>query len=180
MSQGTTSYGGIYTRSIKTKIYRTLLLPSISRFHLCGKEEWRAQTSFSAITGHYHYQVMLYRLAFAPSVFQSMVNEILRDYLHKFVIAYLDDILIYSQDIETHVKHIRQVLQQLLQNNLFVKAEKCEFHRDYLFSGLYYINTTGVSMDKRKVKAVQDWPKLQALKDLQRFLGFANFYRRFI
>ena len=70
----------------------------------------------------------LFYLANAPSVFQSFVNEVLRDMLHRFVVVYIDDILIYSDNVQDHVKHVKAVLNRLLENDLFVKAEKCLFH----------------------------------------------------
>ncbi len=96
------------------------------------------------------------------------------------MIVYIDDILVYSRSIEEHIIHVRTVLTRLLQNNLFVKAEKCEFHiTSTKFLG-YNISHTGVQMDNATVKAVLDWPTPKTVKKLQRFLGFANFYRRFI
>lgn len=109
-----------------------------------------------------------------------MINEVLRDYLNKFVIAYINDILIYSPDYTSHVKQVCLVLEKLLQNQLYVKGEKCEFHtKQTSFLG-YHISEQGVSMDDRKVNAVLQWPRPQTMKELQKFLGFVNFYRRFI
>ena len=71
---------------------------------------------------------MPFGLAIAPSVFQSFMNDIPRDMLGKFVIAYLDDILVYSSDSQSHVQHVRQVPQRLLENQLYIKGERCEFH----------------------------------------------------
>ena len=141
-------------------------------------DEWK--TAFITTRGHYEYSVMPYGLANAPSVFQSFINEIFRDILNHYVIAYIDDILIYSKTREQHIHHVRNVLSRLLANNLYVKAEKCEFHvSSTTFLG-YKISHKGVEMDNGKVEAVTEWPRPTTLKELQRFLGFANFYRRFI
>ncbi|XP_060758382.1 uncharacterized protein LOC132869044 [Neoarius graeffei] len=100
--------------------------------------------------------------------------------LGKFVTAYIDDILIYSPDEKSHLEHVRDVLQCLLANHLYVKAEKCEFHqRQISFLG-YIISAEGFSMDSAKVSAVISWPAPTSVKDLQRFLGFANFCCHFI
>lgn len=100
--------------------------------------------------------------------------------LTKCVFVYLDDILIFSPDEQTHVQHVRQVLQQLLHHQLFVKAEKCEFHSPSVpFLG-FIIGHDSIQMDPEKVRAVNEWPVPSDRKQLQRFLGFANFYRRFI
>ncbi|KAK3549515.1 hypothetical protein QTP86_002487 [Hemibagrus guttatus] len=123
---------------------------------------------------------MPYGVTNAPAVFQSLVNELFRDILNQFVIAYIVDILIYSATLEDHVRHVRIVLTCLLQNNLYVKLEKCEFHRTTLTFLGYVLFPAGVEMDQSKVWAVTNWPVPTTVKELQRFLAFANFYRRFI
>ncbi|KAI2647543.1 Transposon Tf2-9 polyprotein [Labeo rohita] len=98
----------------------------------------------------------------------------------QFIYVYLDDILIFSSSLQEHVQHVRRVLQRLLENGLFVKAEKCVFHAQSVpFLG-YILSAEGVRVDPEKVKAVVDWPTPDSRKALQRFLGFANFYRRFV
>ncbi len=141
-------------------------------------DEWK--TAFSTTSGHYEYLVMPFGLANSPSVFQAFMNDIFRDMLNRWVIVYIDDILIYSNTQEEHVRHVRAVLKRLLQHQLYVKAEKCEFHQTSTSFLGYVISQDGVSMDDKKVQAVLDWPQPQTVKELQRFLGFANFYRRFI
>ncbi|KAG1925560.1 retrotransposable element [Pimephales promelas] len=117
-------------------------------------DEWK--TAFSTSTGHYEYLVMPFGLSNSPSVFQAFINDVFRDMLNRWVIVYIDDILIYSNTYEEHVQHTTTS-----------------------FLG-YIISQEGVAMDEKKVKAVLDWPLPTTLKELQRFLGFANFYRRFI
>ena len=141
-------------------------------------DEWK--TGFNTPSGHYEYLVMPFGLCNAPAVFQSFVNDVLRDYLNKFVFVYLDDILIFSPDEETHTHHVRQVLQSLMENQLYCKAEKCEFHvKTISFLG-YIISANQIQMDPEKVSAVANWPSPTNRKKVQQFLGFANFYRRFI
>ncbi|KAI4894728.1 hypothetical protein NFI96_008423 [Prochilodus magdalenae] len=141
-------------------------------------DEWK--TAFLTTRGHYEYQVMSFGLRNAPSVFQAFINDVLRDMLGHFVIAYIDDILVYSPDLPTHVQHVRRVLSRLLENHLYVKGEKCEFHLGSVSFLGYVISPEGVVMDDRKVDAVANWPAPRSIRELQRFLGFANFYRRFI
>ncbi len=136
---------------------------NLYNFRISEGDEWK--TAFSTTSGHYEYLVMPFGLANSPSVFQAFMNDIFRDMLDRWVIVYIDDILIYSDTQEEHVRHVRSVLKQLLQHQLYVKAEKCEFHQT---------NTN------KKFQAVLDWPQPQTVKELQCFLGFANFYRRFI
>ncbi|CAJ0932536.1 unnamed protein product [Ranitomeya imitator] len=123
---------------------------------------------------------MPFGLANAPSVFQSFMHDIFREYLDKFLIVYLDDILIFSDDWESHVKQVRMVFQVLRANSLFVKGSKCLFGvQKVSFLGFIFTPST-IEMDPVKVQAIQDWIQPTSLKSLQKFLGFANFYRRFI
>lgn len=138
-------------------------------------DEWK--TAFSTPSGHYEYLVMSYGLANAPSVFQNLINSVLRDMLGRYVIAYIDDILVHSTSLEEHITHVRQVLRRLLQHQLYVKAEKCEFHQHTISFLGYIISTKGIAMDQRKTQAVVDWPAPRTVRELQCFLGFANFYQ---
>lgn len=141
-------------------------------------DEWK--TAFNTPTGHYEYLVMPFGLTNAPAVFQALINDVLRDMLNIFVFVYLDDILIFSKSMEEHEGHVSRVLQRLLENHLFVKPEKCEFHVS-LTKFLGYIVTPGhLEMDPSKIKAVLNWPIPTTVKEVQRFVGFANFYRKFI
>ncbi|KAK7883026.1 hypothetical protein WMY93_029200 [Mugilogobius chulae] len=141
-------------------------------------DEWK--TAFNTPSGHYEYLVMPFGLTNAPAVFQSFVNDILRDMLDIFVFVYLDDILIFSPDPDSHVQHVRQVLQRLLEHQLYVKAEKCEFHVSSVSFLGYVVSEGEIKMDPAKISAVRDWPTPTTRKQVQRFLGFANFYRKFI
>ncbi|KAI2665792.1 Transposon Tf2-9 polyprotein [Labeo rohita] len=136
--------------------------------------------AFVTPTGHYEHQVMPYGLVNAPSVFQNFIHEVLREFLHHFIIVYIDDILIYSQSEAEHHHHVAEVMQRLREHQLYLKAEKCSFHQSSVQFLGYVIDRHGVRMDEGKVDAVVSWPKPNSIKELQRFLGFANFYRRFI
>ncbi|KAI2663199.1 Transposon Tf2-6 polyprotein [Labeo rohita] len=115
-----------------------------------------------------------------PSYFQAFVNEVFRDMLNRWVIVYIDDILVFSNTYADHVQHVRAVLQRLIQHKLYAKEEKCQFHQECVSFLGYIISPEGVAMDDTKVNAVRNWPRPKTLKELQRFLGFSNFYRRFI
>ncbi|CAJ0961395.1 unnamed protein product [Ranitomeya imitator] len=141
-------------------------------------DEWK--TAFNTPEGHYENLVMPFGLSNAPAVFQHFVNDIFSHLIGRFVVVYLDDILIYSPDLESHQDHVRQVLQVLRDNKLFVKLEKCMFVvKEIPFLG-YFLSSTGFHMDPSKVRADLEWDRPEDLKALQRFLGFANFYRKFI
>ncbi|KAK3572801.1 hypothetical protein QTP86_007406 [Hemibagrus guttatus] len=144
------------------------------------KEGGKWKTAFHTTQGQYEYLVMPFSLTNAPAVFQALINGVFQDVLNKYVIAYIDDILVYSASFEEHVHHVWEVLSRLLKNCLFVKPEKCEYHRHTVTFLGYVISPRGVKMDQSKVQAVTGWPEPTTVKDLQRFLGFANFYCRFI
>ncbi|KAK3525000.1 hypothetical protein QTP86_012572 [Hemibagrus guttatus] len=148
------------------------------KFGIREGDEWK--TAFVTPTGHYEYLVMPYGLVNALSMFQDIMHEVLQEFLQKSVLVYIDDILIYSRSLADHQQHVAEVLQRLKGYRLFLKAEKCTFHQPSLQFLGYNIDRSGVRMDKRKVTAVKDWPIPTSVKELQRFLGFANFYRRFI
>ncbi|KAK2908400.1 hypothetical protein Q8A73_009473 [Channa argus] len=141
-------------------------------------DEWK--TAFNTPLDQFEYLVMPFGLTNAPAVFHSLINSVLRDFINQFVFVYLDDILIFSRNLHDHQQHVRLVLQRLLENRLFVKAEKCEFHVSTVSFLGFLIGEGEVKPDPEKTRAVTEWPRRGTRKQLQRFLGFANFYRRFI
>ena len=102
------------------------------------------------------------------------------DYLDRFIVVYLDDILVFSQALKEHIQHVRKVLEKLNEWNLTISPEKSEFHKSRVEFLGYIITLDGLEMSKEKVKAVLEWPVLTTLKELQSFLGFAGYYRKFI
>ncbi len=137
-------------------------------------DEWK--TAFNTPIGHFEYRVLPFGLVNAPAVFQALVNDVLRDMLNIFVFVYLDDILIFSPTLQVHVQHVRRVLQRLLENRLFVKAEKCMFHAQSVTFLGSVVSAEGISMDPDKVRAVIDWPVPDSRVALQRFfLGLPIF-----
>ncbi|KAL0194835.1 hypothetical protein M9458_008407, partial [Cirrhinus mrigala] len=138
------------------------------------------KTAFITPTGHYETLVMPFGLCNSPAAFQHFINDVLRDTLGRWCYAYLDDILIYSKTLEEHTQHVRTVLQRLLAHQLFCKLEKCAFRQHTTTFLGFVISVQGVAMDPQKLEAVRSWTLPTSLKQLQHFLGFANFYRRFI
>jgi hypothetical protein len=123
---------------------------------------------------------MPFGLTNAPATFQAYINNVLRKYLDVFVVVYLDDILVYSKTYDDYVRDIRKVLQALADTKMKIKPKKTEFHRkEVKFLG-YIVSREGLKIDKKKIKAITSWPKLSTVKEVQSFLGFANFYRQFI
>ena len=148
------------------------------RIRVAEGHEWK--TSFRTRYGQFEYLVMPFGLTNAPAVFQRHVHSILHEFLDRFVVVYLDDILIYSRNEEEHTQHIRQVLQILRDNHLYAKASKCSFHQTSVEYLGFVVSPHGLSMDPEKISTVQNWPPPTSVKSLRGFLGFANFYRRFI
>ncbi|KAH0608774.1 uncharacterized protein H6S33_001002 [Morchella sextelata] len=163
----------------KAKWYTKLdIRQGYNQIRMAEGEEWK--TAFRRRYGHFEYTVMPFGLTNAPATFQHFINDCVRDYLDMFFTAYLDDILIYSDTFEENQVHVEKVLEALQRNGVLLKPEKCEFHtQSTTYLGLI-IEPNGIKMDPRKVETVKNWTVPKTVKDVQAFLGFANFYRRFI
>ncbi|RAL65934.1 hypothetical protein DID88_005595 [Monilinia fructigena] len=141
-------------------------------------EEWK--TAFKTRYGLYEYQVMPFGLTNAPATFMRLMNNVLSPYLDTCCICYLDDILVYSSNEDQHIKDVSSILESLAKVDLLCKPSKCEFHvTETEFLG-FTVSSQGLKMSKDKVKAVLEWKQPNTIKELQSFLGFVNFYRRFI
>jgi len=162
-----------------TTIYTKLDIRDVY-YNLCIAKGDKWKTAFRTRYGLYEYCVMPFGHTKAPASFQRWMKEILSDYLDIFCVAYLDNILVFSPDEETHRKHFRAVLTQVRDTGQTLKASKCEFHAmgtEYLG---YVISPEGLRMDEEKIRTIRDWKEPTNIKGVQSFLGFANFYRRFI
>ncbi|KAL5498599.1 hypothetical protein ACEPAH_1953 [Sanghuangporus vaninii] len=142
-------------------------------------DEWKA--AFRTNLGLFEPTVMFFGLCNAPATFQGFMNDIFREMIHEgIVIIYLDDILIFSNDLEEHRKRTRRVFEILRQNGLFLKPQKCEFEVDTVKYLGHIIGNGEVKMDPKKVAAVQEWPVPRNVRELQQFLGLGNWLRRFV
>ena len=142
-------------------------------------EEWK--TAFRTRYGLYEYAVMPFGLTNAPATCQELINDTLREYLDIFVVAYLDDILVYTTGtLATHIQQVHQVLSKLNDRNLKVKPEKCEFHQHNLRFLGFIVGRNGIQIDPEKTRSVSEWPTPKTVKDVQSFLGLANYNRKFI
>ncbi|KAF8701279.1 hypothetical protein RHS03_06547, partial [Rhizoctonia solani] len=144
------------------------------------KEGDKWKTAFRTKYGLYKSLVMTFGLTNAPAAFQHFMNELFKDLLDVCVIIYLNDILIYSKDDASHTQHVHKVPRRLMENQLFCKASKCTFHVTSVeYLGIIVLDR-GFSLDKLKIQAVQEWPTPTKVKEVQLFLGFANFLRCFV
>lgn len=141
-------------------------------------DEWK--TAFRCVFGHFEYTVMPFGLANAPAIFQSMMNQIFHDILDVYVIVYIDDLLVFSASEGEHSAHVGEVLRRLRENRLYAKLSKCFFDKSSVEFLGFIVSGTGISMAEDKVAAIRDWPVPKCVKDIQSFLGFVNFYRKFV
>ncbi|CAI5524929.1 unnamed protein product [Closterium sp. Naga37s-1] len=138
------------------------------------------KTAFRTRYGSYEYLVMPFGLCNAPATFHAEMNHILRPLLDECVVVYLDDILIYSKNMKEHVEHLRKVFEILRKNKFYVKLSKSDFAlKKVQFLG-HMVSAEGVHVDPRKIEAVKKWKVPENVKELQHFLGFANYYNRFV
>ena len=138
------------------------------------------KTAFRTRYGHYEFTVMPFGLTNAPAAFMDLMNRVFRPYLDKFVVVFIDDILIYSKDKEGHADQLRTVLQTLREHQLYGKLKKCEFWlEEVVFLG-HVVTKEGIKVDPQKVKAITEWPRPTNVTEIRSFLGLAGYYRRFV
>jgi transposase InsO family protein len=143
-------------------------------------EEDHHKTAFRTPMGLFQFRVLTFGLTNAPATFQAEMNRILAPFLRKFVVVYLDDILIFSKSKEEHYSHLAQVLEVLRREKFFAKLSKCEFLVTELKFLGHLVGKDGIRPDPSKLAAVKDWPVPTTVKKLQSFLGLANYFRKFL
>ena len=145
------------------------------------KEGDEFKAAFRTNRGLFEPLVMFFGLTNSPATFQTMMNDIFHIEIKQgHVLIYLDDILIFDNDLDTHHKHVRQVMERLREHKLYLKPEKCEFDQAEVEYLGVIVGNGKVRMDPVKIEGIKDWPTPNAKRDVQSFLGFCNFYRRFI
>lgn len=161
------------------KFYTKLdVISAFNKLRIKEGDEWKA--AFTCRYGLFEPLVLPFGLCNGPASFQAYINHALRGLLDNFCTAYMDDILIFSDNIIDHRRHVKIVLQRLREHGLQLDISKCNFEATSVtYLGLI-VSTKGISMDPKKVACVQEWPSPRSIRDVQGFLGFANFYRRFI
>jgi len=144
------------------------------------KPEDIPKTTFSTRYGLYEYLVMSFGLTNAPAHFMYLMNSVFMPELDKFVVVFIDDILVFSKNEEEHAKHLRIVLQRLREHQLYAKFSKCEFWlKKVPFLG-HVLSEKGIEVDPEKVKDILNWKTPTTVHEVRQFLGMAGYYRRFI
>ncbi|GJZ57624.1 putative reverse transcriptase domain-containing protein [Tanacetum coccineum] len=144
------------------------------------REEDIPKTAFRTRYGHYEFQVMPFGLTNAPAVFMDLMNRVCKPYLDKFVIVFIDDILIYSKNKQEHEEHLKQILELLKKEELYAKFSKCEFWISKVQFLGHVIDSEGIHVDPAKIEAIKDWTSPKSPTEIRQFLGLAGYYRRFI
>jgi len=142
-----------------------------------GDEE---KTAFKTHNGHWEFKVMPFGLTNAPATFQAVMNTLFAGMLRKFVLVFVDDILVYSPTLEDHVLHLQEVFTTLQQQGFLLKKSKCSFAQQKLEYLGHIISDQGVATDPEKIQAIASWPTPTDSKQLRGFLGLSGYYRKFI
>ena len=144
------------------------------------KDEDVHKSAFRTRYGHYEFLVMPFGLTNAPAAFMDLMHRVFRPYLDKFVIVFIDDILIYSKSKEEHTEHLRITLQTLQEKKLYAKFSKCEFWlKEVAFLG-HIVSVEGLKVDPKKIEAVMQWEQPKTPTEVRSFLGLAGYYRKFM
>jgi hypothetical protein len=138
------------------------------------KEEDINKTTFRTRYGHYEFTVVPFGLSNAPTIFMCLMNGVFREYLDKFVIVFLDDILIYSKSEEEHEKHLRMVLQVLREHKLYAKLSKCIFYQKKIHYLGHIISAKGIEVDPEKIEAIRGWPMPRNVTEVRSFMGLVR------
>ncbi|GJV38752.1 putative reverse transcriptase domain-containing protein [Tanacetum coccineum] len=144
------------------------------------REEDIPKTAFRTRYGHYEFQVMPFGLTNAPTVFMDLMNQVCKPYLDKFVIVFIDDILIYSKNKQEHEEHLKLILELLKKEELYAKFSKCEFWIPKVQFLGHVIDSQGIHVDPAKIESIKYWASPKSPMEIRQFLGLAGYYRRFI
>ncbi|GJZ62989.1 putative reverse transcriptase domain-containing protein [Tanacetum coccineum] len=144
------------------------------------REEDIPKTAFRTRYGHYEFQVMPFGLTNAPAVFMDLMNRVCKPYLDKFMIVFIDDILIYSKNKQEHEEHLKLILELLKKEELYAKFSKCEFWIPKVQFLGHVIDSQGIHVDPAKIQSIKYWASPKTPTEIPKFLGLAGYYRRFI
>ena len=166
----------IRTKKVFTKIN---LRWGYNNIRIKEEDKWKA--AFTTLEGSFEPTVMFFRLTNSPAMFQAMINELLRDLINtEKVAAFIDNIIVGMETEEEYDELVEEVIKRLKENDLYVKLEKCRWKVRELGFLRVVIGPEGIKMEEEKVKGVLEWPTPKCVKDVQKFLELANYYRQFI
>ncbi|GJW84140.1 putative reverse transcriptase domain-containing protein [Tanacetum coccineum] len=148
--------------------------------HLRVHEAYIPKPAFRTRYGHFEFTVMPFGLTNAPAIFMDLMNRVYKDYLHKFFIVFIDDILIYSKSKEEHEVHLKIILELLGKEKLYAKFTKCEFWLQEVQFLRHVVNNNGIHVEPSKIESVKNWKTPESPTEIHSFLGLAGYYRRFI
>jgi hypothetical protein len=152
---------------------------AFNRIRMHSKENENL-TTFKTKYETYKYLIMSFELTNESFTFQNFMNDTLMNYLNEFVVTYLNDIIVYNNSKKKHIQHVRKILQRLRKANIQADVNKCEFHIIETKFLNMIINRDDIKMNLEKIKAIVEWKQFTHLKEIQAFLKFFNFYKRFI
>jgi hypothetical protein len=144
------------------------------------KDEDISKTAFRTRYDHYEFIVVSFGPSNAPAIFMCLMNGVFINYLDKFFIVFLDDILVYSKTGEEHEQHLRMVLQVLREHQVYAKLSNCSFYQKQIHYLGHIISEGGIIVDPEKVQAIQEWPVPRNVTEVRSFMGLAGYNRRFI
>ena len=137
------------------------------KIHIKKEKKWK--TAFWTRYKLYEYQIMSFKLTNASATFQDLINHVLYDHLNEFVIAYLNNILIYSENEKNHKKHVKEILKRLQEKKLYLKSKKYEFHKQWVEYLEYIITIKKLKMNSKKIKTVLEFSMSECVKNIQTF-----------
>ncbi|GJW80931.1 putative reverse transcriptase domain-containing protein [Tanacetum coccineum] len=152
----------------------------LNKLMLWVREEDIPKTAFRTRYGHYEFQVMPFGLTNAPAIFMDLMNRVCKPFLDKFVIVFIDDILIYSKNKKEHKEHLKAILELLKKEELYAKFSKCEFWLPKVQFIEHVIDSQGIHIDPAKIESIKYWASPKTPTEIHQFLGLAGYYRRFI
>jgi hypothetical protein len=166
-------------RLFKARIFIKLNVKDVfHRIRIRKEDEWK--TTFKCRFDHYQYRIMFFELTNSSITFQIYINKTMHSYLNLFVLMYINDLLMFFSFIEKHIEHVKLMLQRLRQFNLYFKFNKCNFHVFHVNFPDFRINFEEITMQINKIIVVKNWSKSKSHKNVQVFINFANFYKRFV
>ena len=168
----------LYAQLRGAKIFTTLNLRS-GYYHIKLGKDSRAKMAFVTPFGKYEFNMVPFGLAQAPTYFQALINKVLKG-LHKFAVAYLDDIIIFSKDEEEHLEHLRIIFQRLKEAGLKLKRSKCDFMKTQIQYLGHLISSSGIQPLPEKLGSIKNMPAPRSPKEVKQFLGLAGYYCKFI